>query len=73
MRKTVQKRRTWCAVSAENCLWKSQVEYAHWYEDTYLWAQPQGLAPAKANVHEALWYSSRRPDASGISRAPCTG
>ena len=24
------------------------------------------------NVHEAFWYSSRRPDASGISRVPCT-
>ena len=36
-----------------NCFSRRQQKYTHSYEDTYLWAQPQGLAPAKANVHAA--------------------
>jgi hypothetical protein len=42
------------------------------YEDTCLWAPPQGPVPVKVRVHEALWFSSRRLDASSVSRAPCT-
>jgi len=72
MRNTVQKRRTWVAMSAESCLLKGRLKYIHSYEDTYPSAQLQELVPAKASVREAFWYSSRRPDASGISHAPCT-